>query len=193
MTKNKQDEFDEFFKDGPGMFLKFEDGETTKLRVLTNFVIGWEGWYNNKPVRFPADHKWTSEELNTLDIDDNNHPKRKQFMACVVYNYNLKSFQIWEITQKTIRNSILSLRLDEDWGGLDKHDLKITRKGKGFDTEYTVIPSPGSLPKEVDVKENKLDPKMLLTDDKNKTNVAEFQKDANSDKNKELDPNDSPF
>lgn len=193
------DNFDEFFKEGPGDYVKFKKDTTTKLRIMSPLIIGWEGWTQNKPVRFPADYKMPTKEASALDQDDNLHPKYKQFMACLVWNYTDNAVQIWQITQKTIAKEILRLRNDEDWGGLDKHDIKIHREGEGFDTKYSVTPSPGDVTEEITkaVEESSLDVKQLLNDTKNAENIAAFRKRAgtapDSPEEEEIDPNDIPF
>jgi len=200
------DNFDEFFKDGPGQYVKFPKDSTTKLRIVSNLIIGWEGWAGNKPVRFAADYKMPSKERNSLDVDDKNYPKYKQFMACLVWNYNDSCVQIWQITQKTIAKEILRLRTDTDWGGLDKHDIKIHREGEGYNTKYNVTPSPGDITEEIKkaVEESTLKPEHLLSDQKNLDNIENFRRSVGTavkkegdpripDGDKDLDPSDIPF
>lgn len=162
-----------------------------------SLTAGQEGWFNNKPVRFAPDYKLTSEEMNSLDVNDQLHPKLKMFLACVVWNYETKSMQYWQMTQKTFIKNLMSLRLDKDWGGLTKHDLKIGREGKGLSTEYTIQPSPGDTPKEAieAFKESKLDAKHFIEDEKNKENLANFRSSLKTDKkdDKEIKPGDIPF
>lgn len=189
---------DTFFDSGPGIYLKLKKDHTTKLRLLSNLAIGWEGWYNNKPVRFKADYDWPSKEINTLDIDTNNYPKKKQYMAVVVWNYDEGVCQIWEITQKTIVDAILQLRGDKEWGGLTNHDIKVTRKGEGLETKYTVMPSPGEITPEIKEAYEKsgLAPEQLLSDTKNIENVNAFRQAAGTLETKdhpEINPEDMPF
>jgi len=57
---------------------------------------------------------------------------------------------VWEITQKTIRDQISTLAGDEDFGNPNHYDLKVSRTGDGYDTEYKVNALPPSdLSKEV--------------------------------------------
>jgi hypothetical protein len=192
-------EIDDFFKDEEqkSLYTKLTEG-TTKLRILTPFTIGWEGWYQNKPVRFAADYQMPSEERNSLDTNSDNYPKYKQFMACVVWNYDLEALQYWQITQATIRKPLLALDKDPDWGGLSTHDIKIVREGKELNTSYTVTPAPGVLPEDVKTKleESGMDPKHLLTDTKNAENVENFRKSVGkgeTGEEEEIKPEDIPF
>ena len=50
---------------------------------------------------------------------------------------------MWEITQKTLQESLDALTRDVDFGHPANYDLKITRKGEGMDTTYSMVPMPG--------------------------------------------------
>jgi len=121
-----------------GGYMKLEKGEN-KFRVLSNAVVGWEGWKDRKPQRFPMDQK--PQNLEVFDKDQNGKPSLRHFWAFIVWNYNEKAVQILQITQKSVQQAIENLVLDEDWGEPTEYDLKVIRKGDGKDTEYQVTPS----------------------------------------------------
>lgn len=121
-----------------GNYLKIQDGETIKIRVLTNSILGYEYFRQTsdgtaKPVRQKEPFNWTP-----TDSRDGKSPK--EFWAFVVYNYNIKAIQIWEVTQQSIKNDIFALYKDADFGDPKSYDLKISRTGKELDTTYTIMP-----------------------------------------------------
>jgi hypothetical protein len=116
-----------------GNYMKFQKGEN-KFRILSKPILGFEDWKDNKPLRFRMD----SKPLKPID------PKKsiKHFWAMIVWNYQDSQIQILEITQSTIQSAIRNLAADEDWGSPFNYDIKVTRKGEGMETEYSVIASP---------------------------------------------------
>jgi hypothetical protein len=114
-----------------GQYMKLEEGEN-RLRILSTPILGWEGWEEDKPHRFPFDQKPTNTTLTNI----------KHFWAFIVWNYQQERIQILHITQATIRNNIEMLYKDSDWGEPFFYDIKIIRKGKGKETEYMVNPLP---------------------------------------------------
>jgi|SRR5208337_950542 len=114
-------------------YMKLQDGEN-KIRILSQPILGWEDWIENKPIRYRFDQK-------PCKANDPKKPVR-HFWAFVVWNYQEEKIQILQITQATIRNNIEALCKDEDWGEPYFYDLKIIRKGEGVDTEYMVNPLP---------------------------------------------------
>lgn len=131
----------EDYKEPQGNYLKFQDGKN-KLRVLSSAITGWEYWNKeNKPIRsktpfqgIPADAK----------VENGKPIKPRHFWAFVVYNYDAGAVQIAQITQKGIQDDLRALIEDDTWGDPTAYDLTITKSGSGFDTKYTVMPSPKS-------------------------------------------------
>jgi len=120
-------------------YLKLQQGEN-KIRVLSSAIVGWEDWDNKTPVR-------TKTQPETLF--DPNRPA-KHFWAFVVLDYSDNGIKILEVTQKSIRDGILSLINDEDWGSPKDYDIKIKKTGQDLETRYTVSPVPHSeLPQEI--------------------------------------------
>lgn len=122
---------------GGYMKLKMNDN---LIRILSSAVVGYEYWnINNKPVR----SKTPIEEPQDIKLDKEGKPtKVKHFWAFVVWNYDTKNVEILQLTQSTVQSAITNLVKDEDWGDPKQYDIKITRTGEGFDTEYTVSPKP---------------------------------------------------
>lgn len=113
-------------------YMRLQPGEN-KFRILSKPVTGWETWLDKKPVRFPMDKK-----PETIDTD--NAPK--VFWAFVVWNYAEKQIQILNVTQASVRKSIMAYCNDADWGAPFFYDIKVTKKGENMNTEYLVTALP---------------------------------------------------
>ncbi len=124
-------------------YVKLAQGDT-RLRVLSNPILGMQYWTDTKEGRKPV-RKQMDEKIIVADVP--NPDEIKHFWAMVVYNYNDERVQIWEVTQKGIQRTLQGLSKDEDWGNPQGFDLVINREGEGFDTKYEVRPKPK---KEVD-------------------------------------------
>lgn len=116
-----------------GYYMKLQDGEN-KIRILSQPILGWEDWKDNKPVRF----RFNEKPLKSFD------PKKpiKHFWAFIVWNYNEEQIQILQITQATLKKGIEALCNDADWGAPYFYDIKIIKKGEMKETEYMVNPLP---------------------------------------------------
>jgi len=114
-------------------YLKLQDGEN-RIRILSQPIVGWEDWMNNKPIRFRMNEK----PLRPFD------PKKpiRHFWSFIVYNYAEEQIQVMHVTQAIIRKSLENLVKDADWGAPYFYDIKIIRSGEGMETEYTVNPVP---------------------------------------------------
>ena len=147
---------------GEGNYTRLEQGEN-KFRILQSPILGYELWVDQKPKRYKMDEQISIDDVESSDIDERTGEPRlpKHFWAMVVYNYNSKRIQILELTQKTILRTIKGLAMSKDWGSPLNYDISIVRDGKGFDTNYEVIPSPPQkLSKEVEEAWSKLKDKI---------------------------------
>ena len=137
---------------GNNRYLRLQKDQTAKIRILGSFedgsgVMGWVGWEttedgSRRPTRGTEDEKGT--------VQGKSEEKAKFFWALPVYDYEAQSLKVWEITQKTIRDQISMLAGDDDFGNPNHYDIKVSRTGDGYDTEYKVnaLP-PKDLTKEV--------------------------------------------
>ncbi len=126
---------------GSGSYMKLEQGEN-KIRIVGTpedggFITGMIGWGeddegNRKPYR------WQVDESQPHTFKD----KPKEFFAFKVYNYATESVQILEITQRGIKNHLVTLGNDEEWGDWRKYDIAIIRNGEGMDSKYAVTAKP---------------------------------------------------
>lgn len=123
---------------GGGSYTRLKLGEN-RIRIVSNSILGWLGWtIDNKPVRVRYDNR---NELTSLS---NLKDKPRHFWAFLVWNYNTQSIEVFEITQKTIQDSIMTLYRTSDWGDPKDYDIIINKQGDGMDTAYSVQGAPKS-------------------------------------------------
>lgn len=104
--------------EGSGLYLKLEDNETVKIRIVSEPAI-YETEYKDKAtgeVRISTRYAW------------------------IVWNQETKTPQIMQ-QSATFFRSIANLAQDDEYGDPVGYDIKITRNGTGTDTTYAVVPS----------------------------------------------------
>lgn len=167
-----------------GQFVKLQDGKN-RLRVLSDIIIGWEGWKDNKPFRHEGDVCKIKPEQ--VDLNKSGNPNINYFWAFVVWNYTEKKVQILELTQKTIMGPLYDMEQTEEWGDLKGYDIDITRSKIGDKISYTVngVP-PKALSQEIKdaYAGTKVDLKKLFE--------GEYPIEENSD-DFDIKPEDIPF
>lgn len=122
----------ELTKSTGGNYTKLQEG-TTKIRILTSPIVGWE-YFNqeNRPIRQKVPFDW-------IPSDSKEWRKPKEFRAFVVWNYEEKSVQVMEITQKSLKDKLYNYVKDPDFWDPKTYDLKFSKTGKGLDTEYDIL------------------------------------------------------
>lgn len=128
-----------------GSYFKPAKDKTSKVRILSE--KGLEGYVlwteDNKPVRWHW--KDSKPEANYREGD-----KPRKFLAVAVWNYDDQCVQVWEITQKSVFDALHEITKEPDFGHPNTFDIRITRKGEGLETKYTVIPVPGPIVPDVE-------------------------------------------
>jgi hypothetical protein len=121
---------------GGGRYTKIEEGKKVKLRILASPIQGWLRWtVEPKPIRWrkeeeqPQRHDWKDDAA-------------KLFWAMPIWNYITDQVELWEVTQKSIRQELVALANNEDWGDPHEYDITVSRTGSGLETKYQVHPSP---------------------------------------------------
>ena len=191
MPTNPEQAADNFFDNAPegysvpkgdSKYMKFEQGDN-KFRFLLKPIFGWLGWKTvdgkDKPFRFRMDEKPT-------DLSEFRNSRISHFWAMPVWNFQTKSVEILEITQKTILKPIENFARNEDWGSPLTYSLNIHKEGTTKeDTAYIVTPSPHKdVPEEVlaewtEVEQNDFDLTRLF--DGGDPFSAEKKEDVNAD------------
>lgn len=123
--------------EGSSSFMKLQEG-ANRFRIMSDAVIGWEGWKDNKPFRREGADKNIADD--EVDVDQKyKKPKINHFWAFKIWDYeDGGSIKLLEITQKTIMKAIQSLTEDEDWGDPANYDISITKTKNGDKTIYSV-------------------------------------------------------
>lgn len=124
-----------------GQFTKLQDG-TTKIRILSDLIFGYEGWKDKKPFRVEGPVCTITDDM--VDLDMNGDPAIKYFWAYEVYNYTDNAIQTWSITQKTVMGGIKDLENNEAWGDVKNYDIEVIRKKEGDMVKYNVVAIPPS-------------------------------------------------
>lgn len=112
-------------------YLKLSDKPTT-IRILSSPLIWWldwdKKWEKAKPVRTKTKQPQLWES----------YPK--EFWALTVYNYNEKCVQVWEITQRSIKEAIIALNDGSRWDPKE-FDIEVIKRGKDLETSYGLQPA----------------------------------------------------
>ena len=122
-------------------YLKLKEGKNI-FRIMSSAIVGYEYWNtNNKPIR---SREMFEETPTDIQVSKEGTSRISHFWAFVVYNYDEKKLQILELTQKGIMETIKEYVDNPAWGSPTEYDFIISRKGAGFDTEYSVTVNPKS-------------------------------------------------
>ncbi len=145
--------------DAPKYF-KATKNETIKVRIVSSEPEG--GYIRWTSEGRPERWHMTADAPKGVQWQEDSKPKK--FLAVVVWNYNLNCLQIWEITQRTIYDTLESLTSDPDFGHPNQYDLKVTRRGEGLECTYQVQAVHGQFPLDAQqaLTEQKIDMKKLF-------------------------------
>ncbi|MBQ9554081.1 hypothetical protein IJU97_03895 [bacterium] len=101
----------ELAKSSAGNFFKIQDGESIKIRILSNSLVGWQ-YFKEDGEKLKSIRKKTKFETTPGIKKDTT---QKEFRAFVIFNYETGSVQIWEVTQSKIKEAIFKLYKDADF------------------------------------------------------------------------------
>lgn len=167
---------------GSSQFSKLIDGKNS-FRILSDMVVGWEGWKDKKPFRHEGSVCKIKPEQ--VDLNQNGKPNINYFWAMVVWNYVDKCIQTLEITQKTIMSPMYEYEQNSNWGDLRNYDIDIIKKKEGDKVNYVVQAQP---PKTVS-------PEILKAYEESKIDLSKLfdGKYPIGDTTDEVNPEDIPF
>lgn len=99
-----------------------------KLRIVMPAIGGWITWKDDKPTRYR----------------DQDKPKGNPdwFLAFYVWDYQQEGLYIMQVSQVGIRDPLLGLEADPDWGDTMEYDIKLSKKTTGGKSSYSVTPYP---------------------------------------------------
>lgn len=142
---------------GGGDYFKPAQGQN-KIMIVGDAITGYEYWTSDdKPVR--SKEKFTDmTDVKIRQVKDQKTGKteekpdtQKFFWAMPVYDFKDETFKLWQVTQKSIKESLLSLQQNDDWGNpVGKYTISIDRKGEGLTTEYSIMANPVKDQKQLD-------------------------------------------
>jgi hypothetical protein len=125
------------------LYLK-EDPSKVKLRVLSDFIQGKEVFGEKDGKPFPYRFK-VGEKIPVTCIGTNRfngEPNQvKGFLAAIVWSYTNNQVEILCAVNNDIKDGLVDLENNDDWGDLKGYDITISRKGQKKDTRYSVVPS----------------------------------------------------
>lgn len=152
---------------GSSDYFTLQEGEN-RIRIISDAVIGWEGWKDNKPFRREGIEKNIEDDEVDIDQKYSKKPKVGPFWGFLVYDFEGEAVKIFTLTQKTIMKAIEGLVNDKDWGDPTAYDISIEKTVKGQRTSYSVKAYP---PKKLDkdvvaaIKSTELDVQNVFRDD----------------------------
>lgn len=132
-------------------FFKAEQGQT-EILVVGPVVTGYQYWKEGEggversrdvfeePLPEVRKREVTDKKTGVKSMVDE---KQQFYWALPVYNFKTKGFEIWQITQKGIRDELLKLQNNTNWGDpTGKYTITIDKSGEGLKTEYSVMANP---------------------------------------------------
>jgi hypothetical protein len=121
-------------------YTKLQAGENN-IRIISEMpLIAFQYWNTaGKPVR-SLKHPGQPADIRRDDKGQAEAVKECWWMA--VYNFATKQMEIWEVSQAGIKNKIINLSQDSDYGHPSGYTLKIVKSGSGLETKYDVTPRP---------------------------------------------------
>ena len=143
---------------GSSDYFKLQAGDN-KVRIMTDPVIGWEGWIDGKPFRRKGvDKNIEDDEVEIYKLSKK--PAISPVWSMIVWDYEESKLKLWNLTQKTIMTKIVGMSEDKGWGDPKGYDIGIERV-EGKRVSYDVRPyPPKKLDKEIEkaFKSTELDP-----------------------------------
>lgn len=120
-------------------YFKMKEEGSYLLRILTKKEDVLAYW-----VDFSQKEDGTFSKNIYPYQEDGNKPSEaskeaKLNWALAIFNKDTNQVQIWEISQKSIKNFLLSIVRGKIKNDYTKFDIQITKTGKGLDTEYSLL------------------------------------------------------
>jgi len=132
-------------------FFKPEAGQT-EILIVGDAVTGYQYWKEGDGgvVRSKEVFAEPLDGVRMKEITDKKTgvkstvPEKQQFFwAIPLYNFKTKSYELWQVTQKGIRDELVKLQNNTNWGDpTGKYTITIDKSGEGLKTEYSVMANP---------------------------------------------------
>lgn len=128
---------------GSGFFVT-QPGQN-KILVLDDAIAGYQYWTEQGVKRSRDVFEDTPgikqrKDDKTGEMKDE---KQQYFWAFPIYNYATKSVEVYQVTQKGVRDQLAAYQANEAWGDpTGKYSLTIDKSGSGLETKYNVVANP---------------------------------------------------
>ena len=143
-------------------YFTLEPGQN-EILIVGQVVTGYQYWpKEGAPVRQKdVFDEPLPEDARIKDVKDKNgnivgQEKEKQqfYWAMPVYNFKTKNYELAQFTQKGVRDELLKLQNNPNWGDpTGKYTITIDKSGQGFQTKYSVMANPSSDEKKAEIKD----------------------------------------
>lgn len=117
-------------------FVKLQDGDSVRLRLISNPIWGHEQFHEGRPYRW----RTTDPKPDALQNLPASAERSKAFIAFVVYQYTAPAgVKVWQFSQRSVIDQLEMIFKDDDSEWMD-FALTVRRKGSALDTQYMVTP-----------------------------------------------------
>lgn len=139
-----------------GAYFKPEAGQN-KILIVGPAVQGYQYWTNGGTVVRQEDVFEETPDIRVRKVKDektgeetDQAEKQQFFWAMPIYNFKSGMIEVWQVTQKGIRDELAGLQANEDWGNpTGNYSITVKKDGEGLKTKYTVTPNPAEKDKDV--------------------------------------------
>lgn len=124
----------------------------TEILILGPAVTGYQYWQEGDAgvVRSRTVFDEPLPNVRKREVEDKKtgvksmvDEKQQFYWALPVYNFATKTCELWQITQKGVREALLGLQNNAKWGDpTGKYSITIDKSGQGLLTEYKLTPNP---------------------------------------------------
>lgn len=130
-------------------FFKPEAG-ANKVLIVGEAISGYQYWTNGGKVKRSPEVFEETPDIRIRKVKDektgeekDQEEKQQFFWAVSIHNFDTDAIEVWQITQKSIRDELAALQTNEAWGDpTGKYTITIKKDGEGLKTKYTVTPNP---------------------------------------------------
>ena len=121
-------------------YLKFKEEGSYVFRILTpkeKALVYWIDFFQTPDGKF-SKKVFPYQENGQKPLEAS--PEAKLVWVFSILNKDLNKIQIWEVSQRTIQNFLLSITKGKIKNDYTKFDIQITKIGQKLETEYSIIP-----------------------------------------------------
>ena len=118
-----------------------------KFRVVGTAKTGFQyfqeftkedGSQGLRPVRseeYPDTLENPGKKYNSEERVD----KATEFIVMPIYDFSDGNVKLWQLTKKSVIQSLVAVESDVDLGEIQDYDFKLSKTGKGLDTAYNLL------------------------------------------------------